>query len=289
MYIWDYKNRSQKPYHILRTRKSMRAIHFHPTNPRLLLTAERRSSGHPPAPAFSPSASSGEGSASEPWQQTMLAQLSALILEAGASSSSGSGAEPSTSGSEAHEDAMLRTLVGLGSASSTSLTPTSPPRRPLSVAAAAVASSHASFSRASDGGGRSDLLRPYDILDPLELWRLRCLSSPPGGSAGTASPASPLVIPLIHTALAQVCSMTWGWESQAPGARSSARGGAPRFGAIRLHGGADDVEYRLPASGPQDLPCMVNINIWRFDHQRYLTPLSDGALLLCIPRVVLCR
>lgn len=52
VYIWEYLEPGEHPpTYILKTRKSLRALHFHPTGLNLLLTAEVRSRGEPPLPS----------------------------------------------------------------------------------------------------------------------------------------------------------------------------------------------------------------------------------------------
>jgi hypothetical protein len=40
LYIWDYSKSGENPRMILRTRRSLRAVHFHPHGAPYLLTAE---------------------------------------------------------------------------------------------------------------------------------------------------------------------------------------------------------------------------------------------------------
>ncbi|KAG1654124.1 hypothetical protein FOA52_010056 [Chlamydomonas sp. UWO 241] len=131
-----------------------------------------------------------------------------------------------------------------------------------SAVSASAASASICGSADTVGGPRVDLA----MCDPWGMQRIRST----GGSATHS-------FPLEAQPLGSAYDLSWGWDA------STVPGPDPGRG---LAGGALLESQLMPVAMTSEQPCVVNLNVWSFDHRRPSAMLDKSRL--SVPRAVLC-
>ena len=276
------------PYIALRTRRSLRAVHFHPHGVPLLLSAEVNDvnparSGQsatnehevPPLRAVTAPPAAGE------WETAYAAASAAAAAAMGGGAANGSGIGLS--------DRSARGAQGIGTGRERSRTtyiaarsaPSSNPGSPvLSSQPSADADDLEEIARLRvrspmeiDGaGGSTGVSRGNDSSTTRQQ-----LFRAPGGDA-SASTAAAAAATAAYQSAQNASARLRVLDPGAPADQAARDAAAAAAAAAASDRAADQIQ--------RDQPCTVKLKLWRYDRRNPLAPLSDARLV--IPHAVLC-